>query len=230
MILVKRLDIKPSNVSFCQLMESQLFSREENFSFWKNIVLAVVFFVITPTTLGISLFSLISINKSQDTKNTPQVATLIEKPQYGLRVYASLPLNIPAVGGSVGIADARSLIVKNYLERWNSPMSHLSDFIVQMADKYSLDFRLVTAISQQESNVCKIIPPDSYNCWGWGIHSKGSLGFSSYEEGIETVSKGLREEYLNKGYNTVEEIMSKYTPSSNGSWANGVNTFMSDMQ
>ncbi|MEK7470406.1 MAG: hypothetical protein AAB622_00150, partial [Patescibacteria group bacterium] len=119
---------------------------------------------------------------------------------------------------------------RNYLERWNSPMSHLSEYIVQMADKYDLDYRLITAISQQESNVCKIIPPESYNCWGWGIHSEGSLGFSSYEKGIETVSKGLREEYLNKGYKTVEEIMSKYTPMSNGSWANGVNTFMTDMQ
>ena len=211
-------------------MESTLFSREENFSFWKNIVLALVFFIITPTTLGLSLFSLISIDKSLSSKVLATQATFIKKPQYGLRVYASLPLNIPTVGGSVGASDARDEIVRNYLERWNSPMSHLSEYIVQMADKYDLDYRLITAISQQESNVCKIIPPESYNCWGWGIHSEGSLGFSSYEEGIETVSKGLREEYLNKGYKTVEEIMSKYTPMSNGSWANGVNTFMTDMQ
>src|SRR3989304_408747 len=208
-------------------MEHQLFSREENFSFWKNMALALVFFVVTPTTLGVSLFSLLSINKSQDSKLAQIAQPLVEKPQYGLKIYASLPLNIPAVGGSVGSSDARAQIVKNYLERWNSPMSGLSEYIVQTADKYSLDYRLLTAISQQESNVCKIIPPDSYNCWGWGIHSQGSLGFSSYEEGIETVSKGLREEYLNKGYSTVEEIMSKYTPMSNGSWANGVNTFMS---
>lgn len=211
-------------------METTLFSREENFSFWKNIVLALVFFIITPTTLGLSLFSLISIDKSLSSKVLVAQATFIEKPQYGLRVYASLPLNIPTVGGSVGASDARDEIVRNYLERWNSPMSHLSEYIVQMADKYDLDYRLITAISQQESNVCKIIPPESYNCWGWGIHSEGSLGFSSYEKGIETVSKGLREEYLNKGYKTVEEIMSKYTPMSNGSWANGVNTFMTDMQ
>jgi hypothetical protein len=56
------------------------------------------------------------------------------------------------------------------------------------------------------------------------------LGFTSFSEGINEVSKGLREEYLDKGFSTVEEIMSKYTPLSNGSWAAGVNQFMADMQ
>jgi hypothetical protein len=116
------------------------------------------------------------------------------------------------------------------MESYGSPLAPYSGLIVQTADKYSIDFRLITAIAQQESNICKIIPPGSYNCWGWGIHSKGSLGFSSFQEGIEEVSSGLRSEYLNKGLTTINEIMSKYTPLSNGSWANGVNTFMSSMQ
>jgi hypothetical protein len=102
--------------------------------------------------------------------------------------------------------------------------------IVDTADKYGLDFRLTTAIAQQESNLCKKIPPESNNCWGWGIHSQGTLGFSSFQEGIENVSKGLREEYLDKGFRTTEEIMSKYTPLSPGSWAEGVNKFMAEMQ
>jgi len=99
-----------------------------------------------------------------------------------------------------------------------------------MADKYGLDFRLTTAIAQQESNLCKKTPAETYNCWGWGIHSKGTLGFEDYPHGIETVSRGLRKEYLDKGYLTVEDIMSKYTPLSNGSWAMGVSTFMAEMQ
>jgi hypothetical protein len=116
------------------------------------------------------------------------------------------------------------------MENYGSPLAPYAGLIVQTADKYSVDFRLITAISQQESNICKIIPPGSYNCWGWGIHSKGSLGFTSFQEGIEEVSKGLREEYLDKDFTTIEEIMSKYTPLSNGSWAAGVNKFMSEMQ
>jgi hypothetical protein len=211
-------------------MESSLFSREENVSFWKNLVLVVVFFTIAPITLGISLFSLISI-KTSDTANVDLTnSNLIDAPQSGVRVYASLPTKFPTIDGEVGAEDARPQIVKQYLERYNSPLVPYSELIIRTADKYSLDFRLIPAIAQQESNLCKIIPPDSYNCWGWGIHSKGSLGFESYDEAIETVSNGLRFEYLNKGYGTVEEIMSKYTPQSNGSWAHGVSQFMSDMQ
>ena len=209
-------------------METQLFSREENVGFWKNLLLIAIFFTITPVTLGVSLFSLFSL-KSNSTANAPQ-ANLLISPQSGIKVYASLPSKLPAVGSEIESADARPVMVAQYLEYYNSPLIPFADFIVKAADRYQLDFRLITAIAQQESNLCKIIPPGSYNCWGWGIHSEGTLGFRSYEEGIESVSKGLREEYLNKGYATVEEIMSKYTPLSNGSWALGVAEFMSAME
>ncbi len=210
-------------------METTLFSREENISFWKNLILVFIFFVITPITIGISLFSLYSL------KNTPKIlsatdSNLFISPQSGIQVYASLPSKSSSISDEIGASDARPEIVKKYLEAYNSPLVPFSDFIVQTSDKYSLDFRLTTAIAQQESNLCKIIPPDSYNCWGWGITSVGTLGFSSYEEGIEEVSRGLRQNYLDKGYTTVSQIMSKYTPLSNGSWAHGVNEFMTAMQ
>ncbi len=203
---------------------------QEDFGFWKNIVLIAVFFAITPLTIGVSLFSLFSLEKNDVLEKKFNTTNLVVSPKSGISVYASLPSNIPSVSSSIESADARPQIVKQYLERYNSPLVPYAEFIVETADKYSIDFRLVTAIAQQESNLCKIIPVDSYNCWGWGIHSKGTLGFESFSEGIETVSYGLREEYLNKGYSTIEEIMSKYTPLSNGSWANGVSAFMQDMQ
>jgi len=78
----------------------------------------------------------------------------------------------------------------------------------------------------QESNLCKHIYPGSYNCWGWGIYGNKVTRFSSYEEAIETISRGLKKNYIDKGYTTPEEIMRKYTPPSDGSWAFGVNTFL----
>ncbi len=211
-------------------MESNLFSREENISFWKNLFLVAIFFTITPLTLGISLFSLISLKASDIAKTNLGNANLIDEPQSGVRVYASLPTKFPSIDGEVGATDARPEIVRHYLENYNSPLAPYANLIVETADKYSLDFRLIPAIAQQESNVCKIIPPASYNCWGWGITGSSTLGFDSFQDGIETVSKGLRENYFNKGYTTVEDIMSKYTPQSNGSWAHGVSQFMTDMQ
>jgi hypothetical protein len=211
-------------------MESTSFSKEENIGFWKNLFLITVFFVVTPLTLGISLFSLFSLKTNVVAKNDLNSSNLVSSPQSGIRVYASLPAVFPQVSEQITSADARAEILRQYMEEHASPLAPYAQLIVQTADKYSLDFRLITAISRQESNMCRIIPPGSYNCWGWGIHSKGSLGFLSFQEGIEEVSKGLQNEYLNKGYFTIEEIMSKYTPQSNGSWALGVNTYMSEMQ
>ncbi|HUC94750.1 MAG TPA: hypothetical protein VMR19_01975 [Candidatus Saccharimonadales bacterium] len=211
-------------------MKSKLFSREENVGFWKNLILATVFFVITPLTLGISLFSLFSLKSNVSAKKTLYTSNLLVTPESGVKVYASLPTKFPSISEQITSADARPEILKQYMENYGSPLEPYAGLIVQTADKYSLDFRLITAIAQQESNICKVIPPESYNCWGWGITGKDSLGFSSFQEGIETVSKGLKSDYIDKGYTTINKIMSKYTPQSNGSWANGVNAFMSDMQ
>ena len=204
------------------------FSWEENFSFWKNMFLVGLFFLITPVTLGLSLFSLFSLDKLS--KSETFEAPIAYASNSGVRIYASLPATTPSISGSVESQDARAEIVRQYLIRYDSPLVPLADFIVEVSDRYELDFRLITAIAQQESNLCKLIPPGSNNCWGWGIHSEGTLGFSSYQDAIEEVSKGIREEYINKGYTTIEDIMSKYTPLSNGSWALGVNTFMTEME
>jgi hypothetical protein len=212
------------------MMQSTEFTREENIGFWKNLFLIAIFFIVTPLTLGVSLFSLFSLKINATANKDLTQSNLLVSPQSGIRVYASLPTKFPSVSEQVTSADARPEILKQYMEAHASPLAPYAGLIVQTADKYSLDFRLITAISRQESNICRIIPPESYNCWGWGIHSRGSLGFTSFEEGIETVSNGLRNEYLNKGFTTVEEIMSKYTPLSNGSWALGVSAYMSEMQ
>ena len=212
-------------------MENPVFSREEDVGFWKNIILVAVFFVVTPLTLGISLFSLFSLKTSViSAKQNVSSSNLLVSPVSGVKVFASLPAIFPSVSQQITSADARPEILKQYMENYGSPLAPYAGLIVQTADKYSLDYRLITAIAQQESNICKIIPPESYNCWGWGITGSGSLGFSSYEDVIETVSKGIKTEYVDKGYSTINEIMSKYTPQSNGSWADGVNEFMTEMQ
>jgi len=128
------------------------------------------------------------------------------------------------------VSDARAKIVERYLSNYNSVLTPLSEYIVKISDMYGLDFRLLPAIAQQESNLCKKIPPESFNCWGWGIHSEGSLGFQSFESAIKVVASGLSTEYIGKGLVTPEQIMRKYTPGSNGSWAFGVQSFMDQMK
>lgn len=201
--------------------------------FWRNIILVGVFIFLTPIVLFASLISLFSLGSTAPSVKAQALTVnkVTSKPsEIGISVYASLPSNVPSISGYVTAGDARPEIVRQYLEFYNSPLTPYANEIVQVADKYGIDFRFIPAIAQQESNLCHVIPPGSYNCWGWGITSVSSLGFNSYSDAIDTVSKGLKNNYIDEGLVTPDEIMTKYTPSSNGSWAHGVNEFMSEMK
>ncbi|MBI2007594.1 MAG: hypothetical protein HYS83_02785 [Candidatus Blackburnbacteria bacterium] len=201
----------------------------------KKLLYFVTFFTITPVTI---LASLVTLNIVSTVKETPPAqsheptasAGNIALPRYGARVYAALPDSVGEVAGAATTADARLEIVKQYLENYKSPLAPHAQDILDTSEKYGLDFRLLVAIAQQESNLCKKIPENSYNCWGWGVHSRGTLRFTNYKEAMEAVAKGIREEYIDKGYTTPEEIMAKYTPLSPGTWALGVRQFLEEME
>lgn len=125
----------------------------------------------------------------------------------------------------VKLIDSRSAKLRRYLRSRNSPLFDYTDLLVEEADKHHYDYRLLVAIALQESSGCKIIPENSYNCWGWGIYGNKITRFNSYEEAIRTVSRGIKRGYIDKGLVTTEQIMSKYTPSSNGSWSRAVTWF-----
>ena len=122
--------------------------------------------------------------------------------------------------------DIRVANLKYFFRKYESVLYDKSEFIVKMADQYKLDYRLIPAIAMQESGLCKHIYEGSYNCWGWGIYGDKVTRFNSYEEAIETISRGLKKNYIDKGLVTAEDIMRKYTPPSTGSWAYGVNFFL----
>jgi hypothetical protein len=196
-----------------------------------KIVTTVAFLIITPLIIITSLLTLTMLdNSSGKSTKTSYTGKVLSANASGAQIFASLPSSYPTISGEVLAADARGEIIKDYLSDYNSPLLPYAYLIVNTADKYGVDFRLTTAIAQQESNLCKNYPEGTFNCWGWGIHSQGTLGFSSFADGIESVTKGLKENYIDKGYLTPSMIMTKYTPLSNGSWANGVSKFLSEME
>ncbi|MGB2732095.1 MAG: hypothetical protein WBC38_03945 [Microgenomates group bacterium] len=130
------------------------------------------------------------------------------------------------VTAEIKLGDARVANLKRFFRKYNSPLYDDAEFIVTTADKYEFDYRLLPAIAMQESGLCRVIPNNSYNCWGWGIYGTTVTRFDSYQDAIMAVSKGIKTYYIDKGLTTTEQIMAKYTPSSNGSWAHGVNTFI----
>jgi hypothetical protein len=130
----------------------------------------------------------------------------------------------------VGGGDARPLIIKRYLEKYKSPLLPYSDLIFELSEIYNFEYYWIVAIAQQESNLCKKIPEDSHNCWGYGIHARGTLKFENYETALNSFASYLKREYFDKGLDTPELIMQKYCPHSNGSWAFGVNQFIREME
>jgi len=121
-------------------------------------------------------------------------------------------------------------MVRQFFAKYKSPLEPYAKNIVDDADKYTLDFRLLPAIAMQESNLCQKIITDSHNCWGFGIYGKTVTKFESYPEAIDTVTKTLANNYVAGGLNTPDEIMRKYTPSNTGAWADSVNYFMAQLQ
>jgi hypothetical protein len=124
------------------------------------------------------------------------------------------------------IYDERPLILKNFLNSYNSPIADYSQALVNTADKYDIDWKLVTAIAGVESTFGKRIPINSYNAYGW---ANGNYYFISWENSIEIVTKALREKYYDRGADTVIKIAPIYAPPSS-TWAWKVNYFMNEIK
>ncbi len=149
------------------------------------------------------------------------------------KLYAAVPTSGITESENIDYSDARAKIIEGFFKGHNSPLADLSEKFVEVADRNQLDYRVLPAIAMQESNGGKRMIKDSYNPFGYGIYGDLVVRFSSFEEAIERVGKALREDYLNKGLQTPNQIMAKYTPPSlekGGSWAIGVSSFMEDLR
>lgn len=149
------------------------------------------------------------------------------------KLYSALPSSSQEFIGEIGFNDARARIVEDFFKGYNSPLVNQARKFIEVADKYVLDFRLLPAISMQESNGAKRMIKNSYNPFGFGIYGSRAVRFESFEDGIEVVGKSIREDYLNIGLKTPFEIMTKYTPpslSKGGAWAKGVTHFMEELK
>ncbi len=125
--------------------------------------------------------------------------------------------------------DSRVKILKAFLAKQDSPLTSFAPKFVEYADVFNLDWKLVAAISGLESTFGKEIPYNSYNGWGWGIYGNNVIYFSSWDEGIKTVSEGLRENYIDKwGAKDIYEIGRLYAASP--TWAVRVSFIMEKIQ
>jgi hypothetical protein len=124
--------------------------------------------------------------------------------------------------------DSRAVILQKYLEAHNSPLSAYAATFIDEADKNDIDWKMVAAISGVESTFGQHIPAASYNGWGFGVYGDNVRRFSSWEDGIATVSTSLKEDYMDKyGAKDVYQIGRIYAASP--TWAYRVQNFMDEI-
>jgi hypothetical protein len=206
----------------------------------KRVLVVAGFIPVAVATLSISLFLLIKLPTVNEVDVLlRQQAKLIKTPPPKYKVAAFVPQVLGSFTEAITSGDARPIIIRNYLERYNSPLSQHAQLFVEKADEYGLNsYLLPVAIAQQESNLGKRTPPNCHNAWGWGIHSKGTLCFKNWPEGIDAYIKGLTENYsdilaIEDEDKMLQSLMTRYAPVSiekaDGAWAKGVKTFLNDM-
>lgn len=118
--------------------------------------------------------------------------------------------------------DYRVENLRDFFEKYNSPLVDYAENFVACADQNNIDYRLVPAITGVESTFGKHIPEGSYNAYGW---ANGEYTFESWEDSIAHVSEILKTKYIDKGAESVYEIARIYAPPST-TWGKNVAYFM----
>jgi hypothetical protein len=191
----------------------------------RKYIFGTTFFLAAPFCLVFFLVGILMLYQNH--------ATMPNKGTLGLGntvAYAALPTSQNILSTDITQADGRKEKIRQFLAMHNSPLEPYAGDIVEVADEFGLDYRLVPSIAMQESGLCKTIPYNSYNCWGFGVYGKQVKHFNDYKDGIYTVTKTLATKYKDRGLITPEQIMTMYTPSSNGSWAFSVRHFMDKLE
>ncbi len=123
--------------------------------------------------------------------------------------------------------DLRTAKLARYLAYKRSPFVHAAPTFVEEADRNNLDYRLLVAISGIESSFGQAHPYGSYNVWGWAA---GKIYFRSFEHGITVVSAALKENYIDRGAVTIEQIGRIYCPPCTSKWPGAVRQFMAEIE
>ena len=146
--------------------------------------------------------------------------------------------NVAAASGTSAVlsanviaGDARTLLLESFFKKNNSPMTPYANFIVEEADRYGFDFRLVPAIAMCESNLGKRVPLKAgFNPFGIAVYTGTQTGknFDSWQDAIEWVSQYIYTKYYSKGITALHDIGEIWAPPSandGGSWADCVEFF-----
>lgn len=130
--------------------------------------------------------------------------------------------------------DKRTIILKKYLAKYNSPLEDNAADFIMAADKHGLDWKLLPSIAGVESTFGKYVPGGlevkytSYNAWGWGVYGTQAIYFDSWKDGINIIAESLKANYVNKGLDNPYEMNRVYAASP--IWGSHVSFFIKDLE
>jgi hypothetical protein len=126
--------------------------------------------------------------------------------------------------------DDRVVVLKKFLQSHNSPMaSNAEDFVIQ-ADINHIPWHLVAAIAGTESTFGQHEPTSTcHNGWGYGVYGTNVLCFPTYTDAIKTISKALRDVYIDKFGATDVYGIGKYYAAS-PTWGDHTSFFMHQIE
>ncbi len=144
-------------------------------------------------------------------------------------LFASKPLTLDSMKQKLIYRDSRAVRIDSVFKHFNCPLTGLGHAFVEEADINGIPYWISAAIAFQESSCGKNTPvidgTKTKNAWGWATYGDSVYDFSSYEQGIQVVSKYLNKRFYSRGITDLCEIMKVYTPPSKGSWCEGVEYF-----
>lgn len=185
----------------------------------RRLAIASLWIVLTPSLL---LTFAVILTSPKEVVTMPQVSIPIDTNS------TSDQNAIEATVIAAQIDDPRPIIVERFLK--GTPLEPYSDYIVDVSDKYAIDYRLIPAIAMKESGGGAAVDPASHNAWGF---ENGRTYFPSWEYAIDRVASTLKNGYISKGLTTPEQIMAKYAPpqlETGGKWAKDINLFYTQME
>ena len=126
--------------------------------YMRKILLATILLSITPLSVIFGLIVFLTLYSQNSHPSNGRTAA-----------YAALPSTQQnSISATITENDGKNAEkIRQFLARHGSPLEPYAVDIVDAADQYGLDRRLIVSIAMQESGLCKIIPDGSNNCWGF---------------------------------------------------------------
>jgi cell wall-associated NlpC family hydrolase len=128
----------------------------------------------------------------------------------------------------------KALNLEGYLRGKGSPLADHVPALLQASHRWRVDPRLIVSIAGAETSFGKAGGgPSVFNAWGVGP----GKAYSSWQDGLNSVAKLLRQSYLNQGLNTLPKIQRKWAPvgagndprNLNSAWLNNTNAVMREL-